>query len=278
MKTRLITSLVALAFFIPVLIFSDTVVYTVAVVLFTALALFELFNCMKLTKNLFVSIPSAVYALGTVACVRSFGEGYMQFFTFCTVGYIFCIFGYTVFRKDDSSSGDIFSALAFTVYMSFGFASLVLVRDHSDFGKYLFLLPYMAAWMSDIGAYLVGTVLGKHKLIPSVSPRKTWEGFFGGLLFCVAVFMLYSLGISLLAPNVKADYVGMLTAAVITSLASTLGDLIASKIKRQNHIKDFSRIFPGHGGMLDRFDSILASGTVFYIISNCTQLICWDFA
>lgn len=123
--------------------------------------------------------------------------------------------------------------------------------------KILFLLTLVAA--ADIGAYFSGTQFGKHKLAPAVSPGKSWEGFWGGLIASV----LFALAIWRVLWEPQLSLPALLTIAALTMLASVLGDLLESMLKRYRGVKDSGNILPGHGGILDRFDSISAAAPVF---------------
>ncbi len=114
---------------------------------------------------------------------------------------------------------------------------------------------------ADIGAYFSGKSFGKHKLAPDVSPSKTWEGFWGGVLAC----LFLSLAVWYLLP-VQKQHIGLfsvVTVVLITGVASVIGDLTVSMVKRQSGIKDSGNILPGHGGVLDRLDSLAAAAPVF---------------
>lgn len=123
-------------------------------------------------------------------------------------------------------------------------------------GAWLILIVVLIVACADIGAYFSGKALGKHKLAPAVSPGKSWEGFWGGMLSCVLLAV---------AVAIMADVSLLLTLAIIipAGLASVLGDLLESMVKRQRGIKDSSRLLPGHGGVLDRVDSLTAAAPVF---------------
>lgn len=118
-------------------------------------------------------------------------------------------------------------------------------------GAYLVLAIYVFLWCSDTGAYCVGSLLGRHKLFPRVSPGKSWEGSIGGGVLCLAVSQLVARYVTVLSPMEWAIF------ALVVVVFGTWGDLIESLLKRQMGIKDSGRILPGHGGMLDRFDSSL---------------------
>ena len=126
-------------------------------------------------------------------------------------------------------------------------------------GWYYMVPALFAAWISDTMAYFSGVTLGKHKIVPHISPKKTWEGCIGGALGCALVVMLYfdiviynvcGIKMNLFVFSVLSFFLGF-----IMSVMSQLGDWLASLIKRRVGIKDYGTIFPGHGGMIDRFDS-----------------------
>lgn len=135
-------------------------------------------------------------------------------------------------------------------------------------GGLLLLLPVLITWASDIGAYAVGRLVGRHKLIPSVSPGKTVEGAIGGLLASMAVSAVYSHYV--LRPATHLDFayppMGALIFGAIVSVAAQIGDLAESLLKRDAGVKDSSHIIPGHGGVLDRCDSLLFALPVAYVV------------
>ena len=122
-------------------------------------------------------------------------------------------------------------------------------------GRYLILIPFVVAFLSDTGAYFIGCRFGKHKLAPEISPNKSVEGVLGGMLFAVLGMLLYCLILSL-AFKCKVSYGYALVYGIIGSVAGVFGDLCFSVIKRQTGIKDYGNLIPGHGGALDRFDSM----------------------
>ena len=152
---------------------------------------------------------------------------------------------------------DAITVFTMAVYIVAAMNSILYVRDYSDDGKYLYLLIFIGAWVTDIFAYFTGYLFGKHKLIEDVSPKKTIEGSIGGIVFCALSFVGFGLIVKHFF-STDANIIFLAISGVIISVISQIGDLIMSVIKRHYNIKDYGRIFPGHGGMLDRFDSILA--------------------
>ena len=142
-----------------------------------------------------------------------------------------------------------------------GFAALIELKRHVE-SNYLICLLFFLIWGADIGAYFSGRAFGKRKLAPRVSPGKSWAGFYGGVVtsFVIAVLMSLYLGRPQLA---TADGVIFLAACMFIAVVSVLGDLTISMFKRHRDIKDSSNLLPGHGGFLDRIDSLLSASPVF---------------
>ncbi|HIG41626.1 MAG: phosphatidate cytidylyltransferase [bacterium] len=142
-----------------------------------------------------------------------------------------------------------------------GHVAMVTLKQTTD-SSFLILLLFFLIWGADIGAYFSGKAFGSKKLAPKVSPGKSWEGFCGGLLFAtlIAVAMLMWLG----RPDLQSiGGVIFLVGCVVIIMVSVLGDLVESMLKRNRGIKDSSGLLPGHGGVLDRLDSLLSAGPVF---------------
>ena len=165
-----------------------------------------------------------------------------------------------------------FQQLSVTIVSAFflaaAFGSLVLLRDMAGVvGLYYIIFSFACAWISDGGAYFVGRASGKHKMCPRISPKKTWEGLAGGLVIGVGAVCLYSWIFSCFVP-VNINYPMVIVVAMLGSLLSVFGDLCASVMKRHAHIKDFGNLIPGHGGILDRFDSMLFLSPFLCLVSG----------
>ncbi len=147
---------------------------------------------------------------------------------------------------------------------------LVLLRysmEGQALGIFMLLYLLFCAWFADGGAYFVGTFIGKHKLCPNVSPKKTVEGFIGGIITVGVVVAVQCATFNAFVLNgVRVSYAILVPVGMIASLLGVLGDLSASVIKREFKIKDFSNFMPGHGGVLDRFDSVLFVAPFLYIL------------
>lgn len=145
--------------------------------------------------------------------------------------------------------------------------SAVILRGQES-GAWLVLFVVAVVVAADVGAYFVGRKFGKHKLAREVSPGKSWEGFFGGLVACLVLALAVSFAFELPMKNTLLFSFGVL----VTALASVIGDLVESMFKRHRGIKDSSRILPGHGGILDRLDSLTAALPVFTMAALASEL------
>lgn len=155
-------------------------------------------------------------------------------------------------------------------YIMSGFSALMMVRDNSLYsllhvqadvvqpGLYMVWLLLFSTWASDTFAYFVGRAIGKHHIVPHISPNKTSEGFIGGFIGCLVISAIYAY---------VTGYSMQIALAIglITGIFAPLGDLFESKIKRICEVKDSGMLLPGHGGILDRFDSLLFTATITMI-------------
>lgn len=176
-----------------------------------------------------------------------------------------------LYRKDEfpfdsisyTFAGIIYIALPWSLvpYTSFGSDSIATLMNHNidGFSPGAVLALFMLLWANDSGAYLVGVSIGRHRLFERISPKKSWEGFFGGMLSTVAVAWAISGWIGL------TDLRGWIIIALIVSIGATFGDLVESMLKRSFGVKDSGSIMPGHGGFLDRFDSLLFAWPLMFL-------------
>ncbi len=262
MKQRLITAVFGFAVLIPVLLFSDTVVLPIAIAFFSALGVWEMLGCIGLRDRVSVLVPSLLVSAAIPFAARYITESVGKIsYTIAISGVIVFIYMYYLMCDSVISKGKLCildAALVFltTLYITVGFTSIVLLRDLPH-GHLLILLVFVGAWVTDGAAYFVGRALGKHKLIPDVSPKKTIEGAIGGSVFCAISFIIFGIAAGKITIY-SANLIEITIAGLAISVISQFGDLIASLIKRHYGIKDYGKLFPGHGGVMDRFDSIIA--------------------
>jgi phosphatidate cytidylyltransferase len=156
------------------------------------------------------------------------------------------------------SASDTSTTVFGAVYTGFTLSHLVLIRA-LDSGAELVLVTLFSVWAMDSFAYLVGSAIGTHPLSPHISPKKSWEGFLAGLLGTIGIWML---GWWLLDPPAQFWWFGL--TGLVAGIAALFGDLTESRLKREVNVKDSGRLLPGHGGFLDRFDSLILVAIVAY--------------
>ena len=277
MKTRVLTAIGIAAVGIPLLIFSDSIVFSIALGIFSLMASFELLRALGVHKKYAVALPS--YAVSLVLPVLSHRTvvgteaqtGYVVVMALVFFALLLYFSGVLVFSAGRVSFRDIGAAFMGTLYIAASFTCLSMLR-YSERGAYLFGLVFVAAWVTDTFAYFTGRLIGRHKLAPTVSPKKTVEGSLGGTLFAVLAFLLYAFILER-SFALTISYAAFAASGLLLSVVAQIGDLFASQIKRECGIKDYSNLLPGHGGILDRFDSILAVSVMLFVISKLSLLI-----
>ena len=266
MRTRVITAIVMVALMIPFFVFSHTVAFPILMAFLGVVGVFEMQGCIGTRKHGIASVPPMLVAAGLPFLVR-FGNGerifdYLFPIAFALIAFelIVAVFSGEVFGVESAALSG-----ATGVYVAFGFASLVMLRD-LPFGQYIYFLAFIIPWVTDTFAYFSGRLFGKHKLIPTVSPKKTVEGSVGGTVFAVILTVLYGFVVGQIS-DAKPDYLSLAIVAFVVSLLSQCGDLVMSLVKRRFGIKDYGKLFPGHGGVLDRFDSIVCTAPFLYFLA-----------
>lgn len=228
-----------------------------------ALAMYELFSAMGILKMYFLTIPSLVFTV----FVPIFGFG--LYFHLLWYIYTLITFSVMLFFKDAIGFKDIASVYTMALVITLSFGLFIRVRDMGGkYGTFYIVLILAIAWMTDTGAYFCGSFFGKHKLCPKISPKKTIEGAVGGIV----VSTLSALVVCLIFQNfifnehVFINYYLIVFTGIAGSIISMLGDLSFSLVKRSCHIKDFGNVIPGHGGILDRLDSVILLSPLIYFL------------
>ena len=271
MLKRILTAIVAIALLLPVLYFSDTVIFPVVIALCTLIGVFEMLRCTGLLRHFLLSIPSfllsACFPLLSWYYMTSGKDNFQEIAVLTVTGMAFYLFAVLTFSHGKLHLNEISITFLTVFYIIAAFTALVTLRYRTTDGKYLYLICFIGAWVTDTFAYFCGRFFGKHKLIPEVSPKKTIEGSIGGILFCVAAMALYGWVVQKHSGGtVVPNYLVLCLSGVAISLVSQVGDLLMSVVKRTYGIKDYGKLFPGHGGILDRFDSVMAVAIVLSII------------
>ncbi|MBE6706167.1 MAG: phosphatidate cytidylyltransferase [Ruminococcaceae bacterium] len=258
MIKRIITGLIALAILIPLLVFSGTFVFPVLLAIVTVICLFEMFRCMGIHKKYDITMSAYTVAV-IVPFFMRYIDNKVSVAKLCfVVGimYLITVFASMIWSHGRIQFNDSMTIFVITAYIIGSINSIIFVRDFEDVGQYVYMLIFFGAWMTDTFAYFAGYFFGKHKLIADVSPKKTVEGSVGGILGCILSFIAYGLIVDI-AFERTANIWFLALMGFIASVVAQIGDLLMSVIKRHYGVKDYGTLFPGHGGMLDRLDSVL---------------------
>lgn len=268
MKTRTITAIVLTLICVPILLLSQYVVYPIFISLLSAVAVYEIFRCLGLAKNITLTVPAYVLAASFPLIAYFLGSDKLtSLITVMLILYLFLLlylFTVSVLTRGNLKFNELSEAFVLTVYVTLSFTALTVLRYIPE-GVFTFGLVFLGAWSCDTFAYLFGSKFGKHKLIPEISPKKTVEGSVAGIISASLLFVIYGLIIDL-STELQVNYITLIVSGLLISVISQIGDLIASLVKREHGIKDYGSIFPGHGGVMDRFDSILAVSSPFLLI------------
>ncbi len=268
MLKRIISALVGMAVGITALVLDNFYVYLGLLSFFSAVGVWELIRAVKCDKHKFLTWFCVIFAfcvpsLLTVDVLKPY-----RFTAFLAL--IMVLLCAMLFGHKKITFVDISSCGAATFVIPTALSCIISIRFmYADYlpGVYLIVYTLFCAWVGDSGAYFVGTFLGRHKLCPEISPKKTVEGFIGGIVTVGITVTVQCLVYNLLLPStVKMNYAVVIPVGMVASVMGVLGDLSASVIKRQYDVKDFGNIMPGHGGILDRFDSVLFVAPFVYVV------------
>ena len=257
-KTRLISGIVL------VIIALATIISGSWILFFTLLAVSligmrELYKVMKVSDE-HVTVLELVGYLGAVlyyiAMKADFGNyGTMAIIISMILILFVYVFGYPKFHADQ-----VMAAFFGVVYVAVMLSFIYLTRSLPD-GKFLVWLIFLCSWGCDTCAYCVGMLIGKHKMAPVLSPKKSIEGAVGGVAGAALLGVIYAAA----TQGKMAEYALI---CAVGALISMVGDLAASAIKRNQNIKDYGKLIPGHGGILDRFDSVIITAPVIYYLAK----------
>ncbi|WP_164170090.1 phosphatidate cytidylyltransferase [Ruminococcus flavefaciens] len=283
MLTRIISGAVGVVLLGAVLFFHDTIVLPIAVAAIIAVMLFELLRAVKLHKCIPILLAAEACGIavpilyGVLTKLSVDGPAVLPHNEFKAWRYahdynlyifgIMLLCAFVVFitwlrKHKEIRYEQVFFVLAVMILVPQAMTTMVrMERYDSESGLFLLIMGLCGAWIADTGAYFTGVAIGKHKLCPEISPKKTIEGLVGGILTTAIVYTVaFSVYYGFTAKRAVIAFVTGAVCAVI----GTVGDLSASMVKRQIGFKDYGKIMPGHGGLMDRFDSVLFVLPTFY--------------
>jgi phosphatidate cytidylyltransferase len=265
MKQRMTTVVFGIALLLIILLFYRTFVFNIAIAAVTVLSVYEIFTATKNIRNTGLMAVCIIFAvvIPFINYLKIKDAVVIAYFVFMLTLFSVMLFKHKTLRLEQMSL-----CFMMTLFTTASMSCFIFLRDEfldsgnlKDAALFYIALVFITAWMTDAGGYIFGRLFGRRKLSPSVSPKKTVEGAVGGVILAVLASVCalwgYSVYLSSFGVQAKYYYGSMIILAVLCAIVSIIGDLSASLIKRENSIKDFGKILPGHGGVMDRFDSIL---------------------
>ena len=275
MLKRILTAVVALPIVVLLLWSNNTVLMLAAMTLVAVLAVGEVLLATKYFSNRGIAAVCMIF-VAALPSVLTF-DVLIPFFPMISAAFLLTMFVIMLFDHEHVK----FEEIALMTFVSFlvplSLSTMVFMQKNFKFGIYYVVLAFLIPWISDAGAYFVGSAMGKHKMAPKISPKKSWEGFFGGLVTAVIAVLIGGFGypwVDSMINGVKSFTVNvpmLVILAVIGTVLGVIGDFSASLLKRQCMVKDFGSILPGHGGILDRFDSVLFVAPFLYFVFNLIE-------
>ena len=260
-KTRLISGIMLLAIAITFITLGENVLFG-AVLVISLVGMTELYKIVKVERSL-LGIIGYLVAIGYNILIYFSLDDYLQllFIGFLLILMVVYVIAYPLYRIEQVMT--VFFGLFYVAIMLSYIYRVAALED----GAILVWLIFIGAWGSDTCAYAVGILLGKHKMAPRLSPKKSVEGCVGGVIGAALIGYIYALIlgdkiVGLINPRVLFAIIG-----ASSSVISQIGDLAASAIKRNYNIKDYGKLIPGHGGILDRFDSIIFTAPIVYYLA-----------
>ena len=251
MKSRILVAVVGVPILLYVVLCGPSLVLLFALALLAGIGGGELYRCVSKDQDVFLAVTAALIPCLTVGCCYSCPDYVGVWFILSTL----VVFTYAILKGGAVRFDQIAAVLFGGIAIGYSFSSFLRIYASGVSRGYL-LLPFILSFACDTFAYFAGLALGKHKLSPKVSPKKTVEGSIGGLLGNLGCGLLFAFVMNSWF-NGNIGYGAMAVLSLFCGVVAQIGDLSFSLIKREFGVKDYGKIFLAHGGVLDRFDSVL---------------------
>ena len=265
MKTRLITAAVLVPVLLLVLLGLPKVVAALIWGVLMAIGAYELLYRTGFVRELRLVLYASVMAFAVI--MWSYLGAVHAYLVLMIILFMAVYFAEMMISHVNVTFEKVCLCIVAGLLIPFLLGSLIRIFS-MKIGRYMIIVPFVVAFISDSGAYFAGRFFGKHKLAPVISPNKTVEGAVGGVLCAVVCMLIYGLILDLPfeSLNFRVNYLAAVVYALVGSVAGIFGDLCFSVIKRQTGIKDYGNLIPGHGGVLDRFDSMCLVGPLMEVL------------
>ena len=268
MKQRLLTAAIGIPLFFVILFFYATPVFNCALSLILGIGVYELLQTAQYHRKKLITVSCVAFG----ALLPLFELPLLKPYRVILLFLFAAVLMVSLIRWHEEIRAEQIAQLFFvSVVYPIALTTLVYIRDSVDTAHGLFytILVFSCAWAADAGAYFAGRFFGKHKMAPKISPNKTVEGLVGGvitsLLFSVVISVVFSAVMNANGTPMQIHYLSLLGATLLGTMVGVFGDLVASVMKRQNGIKDYGTIMPGHGGIVDRFDSVFFVAPAIFV-------------
>lgn len=268
MSTRIISAAVAIVIAVVVLLLHNTFVFELAIAALAVGAIYELFKAMDYLKHKAQAILCMGYAFLDGMSYLWLSKGKLLLFNEQFLVLVLTIGLAMLYLRDHEKFrfNDFFLMLAVAIAIPYSFSTILSMNLYGSKGMFMIISTLCAAWLADSGAYFAGTFFGKTKLCPSISPKKTVEGVLGGVVCNGLILLIVGMFYDFVLDGASLNYLPLFLAGMICAVIGLIGDLTASIIKRQTGIKDYGNLMPGHGGVMDRFDSVLLVAPFMYYV------------
>ena len=270
MKKRIISAAILVPILFLLTLAAPVIAASLVMSALMAIAAYELLYRTGLVKRPRLVIYSCIMA--AAVCMWSYFGAIHSYLVILMIVFFILMFSEMMLDHIKVHFEDLSMCFVAGLLIPYMLSSLIRILN-MDLGRYVILIPFVVAFMSDAGAYFIGLKFGRHKLAPVVSPNKTIEGALGGIAFAVVSMLVYALIIDLLPGNLRVNYGLALLYGFFGSLLGIFGDLCFSTLKRGMGIKDFGKLLPGHGGILDRFDSLIFAAPFLCVVNSMIEII-----
>ncbi len=272
MKERITSAITIIFFFAAIVLFNGTfpIALNIAIALISVLSVYEIISALGLSKNLILLIPSILFSAILPFIETSVSQQTAYFI------YTVIMFAALIFYHEFVSFRELGVIYSMALLIPTALETIINIRNiGGQHGMFYVIIAIASAWIADTGAFLAGSFFGKHKLCPNISPKKTIEGAIGGFILNIAAMLIFGYAFQAIyyQHSVSISYLSLTIIGIFGTVMSILGDLSFSLIKRSCHIKDFSEIIPGHGGILDRFDSVIFEAPFVYLLVQILPIV-----